>query len=103
MTTFNQNLEVFLTGCKENALRELEHYGEYNEWKTAQADLRSRLETLLNPEAQKLLNEYVEATTDVQRMEADKIFLFGLTVSAEIQKRFDASTDEYKAFEGEYL
>ena len=84
-------------------MAELNLNSEYEGWKSKQADLRSQLETLITPEAQKILDAYVETTTDVQRLEANKILLCGLTVSTELHKRFDSSTMEYKAFAEEYL
>jgi len=103
MPSFNENLDNFLTECRENAVRELGSSKSYTDWKTTQTDLRSRLEALISPEARKILDEYVEAVTDVQRMEAGRILLCGLTLPAEIQKRFDTSTAEHKVFAEEYL
>ena len=101
--SFNENLDSFLTGCRENAVMELQTNDYYTRLKNNQKDLFSQLEELISPDVQKVLDTYVEATTDVQRLEYNTILLCGLTVSAELHKRFDPSTDEYKAFAGKYL
>ena len=101
--SFNKNLDGFLTGCRESALEELKSNGEYAGWKSTQTNLRSELDTLISPEARRVLEAYLESVTDVQRLEYNTILLCGLTVSAELHRRFDPSTDEYKAFEAEYL
>ena len=103
MSSFNDNLGNFLTGCRESALAELKLNSEYEEWKSKQNDLRSQLETLIDTGAQEILTAYIEATTDIQRLEANKILLCGLTVSAELHKRFDTSKPEYKTFAEQYV
>ena len=68
-----------------------------------QKSLRSELETLISPEAEKVLITYTEAMNEVLSMEINTVLLCGLTFSAEMQKRLDASTPEHKAFLKEFI
>ena len=103
MQSFNESLDLFLTACRENALLELKDNEQYAEWKNAQKELFTELETLISPEAQKILKTYNEKITDIQSMEANQIMVCGLTLTAKILKRFDTSTPEYKAFLKEFV
>ena len=103
MDLFNKGLNQFLTLCREKALEELNGNQSYAESKEKQKSLRAELETLISPDKIKVLTAYVESYGETQGMEYDTILLCGITVSAEIQKRFDTSTDEYKAFAEEIL
>jgi len=103
MSIFNDNLDLFITSYRENALYELRNNGVYAAWKSAQKTLLAELEQIISPEAREMLKKYNEAVTDVQRMEANQIMLCGITISSETQKRFDTSTPEYQAFADKYL
>jgi len=103
MESFSEYFGYLITHCRDNALEELRSNKAYIELKRTQDDLRTQLEAAVNPEIQALLDKFAEAAFSVKSMEINRVLLCGLTVSAEIQKRFDASTDEYKAFEQEYL
>ena len=103
MESFNEYFGYLITNCRDNALEELRSNKNYNELKNAHDDLRIRLEAAVSPETQEVLEKFIEASVAVKAMECNRTLLCGLTLSAEIQKRFDASTDEYKAFAEEYL
>ena len=103
MDTFSEYFGYFITNCRDNALEELRSNKGYNELKSAQDDLRTELETVISPEAQEMLDKFLETAVAVKAMECNRTLLCGLTTSVEIHKRFDASTDEYKAFAKEYL
>ena len=103
MESFDENFSYLITHCRDNALEELRSNKSYIELKDAHDDLRVRLEAVISPEAKDLLEKFVEAAVSVKAMECNRALLCGLTMSAEIQKRCDASTAEYKAFEKEYL
>ena len=103
MESYNEYLGYFITYCRDNALEELRSNQRYNELRQEEKGLRSELEAIISPKAQELLESFFEATVAVKSMECNRTLLCGLTVQAEIRKRFDASTDEYRAFEAEYL
>ena len=103
MESFNDYFSYLITHCRDDSLEELRSNTEYIGLKDKHDDLRVRLEAAVSPEARELLDMLVEAATSVKSMECNKALLCGLTMSAEIKKRFDTSTDEYKAFEKEYL
>ena len=103
MESFSECFGYLLTFCRENALRELRTNKTYIRLNNEQEDLLVRLEAAVNPESQGVLAKFLEAAVAVKSMECNRALLCGLTVSTEIRKRFDASTDEYKAFEAEYL
>ena len=103
MSSFNHNLDLFLIGCRETAFAELKNNEQYSELKNSQNALRSELEALMTDEAKKILFAYFEKTSDILSMEANNIMLCGLTLMSEMQKRFDTSTPEYKAFAEQYL
>ena len=103
MSSFNNNLDLFLTACRETVYAELQNNKQYAEWKNNQSALRSELEKLMSPEAKEILFAYLEKTADILSMEANNIMLCGLTLTSEMQKRFDSSTQEYKEFAEEYL
>jgi len=103
MDTFSEYFGYFITNCRDNALEELRSNQNYNDLKMTQDDLRTKLEAIISPEAQAVLESFWESAVAVKAMECNRTLLCGLTTSAEIQKRFDASTDEYKAFSKEYL
>ena len=103
MESFNEYLGCLLSNCRDDALEELRSDKRYAERKQAQADLRTRLEAVISPEANALLEEYALAAVTLHVMEYNRVLLCGLTAQEEIRKRFDASTPEYRAFIGEYL
>ena len=103
MESFNEYLGYLITNCRDNAIEALRTNKNYAELKKKHDDLRTELEAIISPEAQAVLDKYSETGVSVKAMECNKALLCGLTAQAEMQKRFDASTDEYKAFEGEYL
>lgn len=103
MDTFNEILNNFLTGCREIALEKLKTNDDYSKWIDKQKDLRTELEALLSPEANELLASYIEAFAAMQSMEYNTVFMCGLTTSMKIQKYFDDSTPEYKAFIEEFI
>ena len=103
MPSFNENLDQFLTACRETVYAELQKNPQYAGLKEKQSGLRSELEALLTPEADKKLFSYLETTSDILGMEANNIMLCGLSLSSEMRKRFDSSTPEYKAFAELYL
>ena len=103
MESFGEYFGYLITHCRDNALEELRSNKAYTELKDIQDDLRTQLEAAVSPETQALLEKFAEAVVAVKSMEVNKALLCGLTVSAEIRKRYDASTPEYKAFEQEYL
>jgi len=103
MESFNEYLGSFLTDCRNNALEELRSNKRYTEKKQAQADLRSKLEAAISPDAVSLLEEYAETGVHIQGMEYNRVILCGLTTMSEVHKRLDTSTPEYKVFAEEYL
>jgi hypothetical protein len=103
MESFNEYLGSLLVNCRDNALEELRSDQRYIKLKKAQDDLRAKLESIISPEAQTLLEEFLEAAVSVHGMGYNRVLLCGLTASAELQKRFDAYTPEYKAFADEFL
>jgi len=103
MDMFSEYFGYFITNCRDNALEELRSNKGYNELKSKQDGLRTELEAVISPEAQAVLDKFFEAAVAVKAMECNRTLLCGLTTSVEIHKRFDASTDEYKAFAKEYL
>ena len=103
MESFNEYLGNLLTDCRNNALEELRSNERYAERKKIQADLRAKLEALISPEATDLLEEYAEAGVHLNGFEYNAVIVCGLTAQSEIQKRFDASTPEYRAFLREYI
>ena len=103
MSSFNHNLDLFLISCRETAYAELQENKEYAEFKSKQNGLRSELEAVISDEAKKILASYLEATSDILGIEANNIMLCGLTLTSEMQKRFDRATPEYAAFVEEFL
>jgi len=103
MEAFNECLGYLLTNCRDNAIEELLSDKRYAERKQVRADLCSKLKTIISNEAQILLEECAEATVMLQGMEYNKVLLCGLALSAELRKRFDISTPEYKALVKEFL
>ena len=103
MESFNEYLGNLLAHCRDNALEEVRTGSRYIEEKQKSIGLRSKLEALISPEAKEILDDLFEVMVTLQVMEYNKVLLCGLTMPAELQKRFDASTAEYKAFEEEYL
>lgn len=103
MASFNENLDAFLTECRNNALEELKTDEKYAEWKRKQTELRSRLESAFDAETAKLFEEYSDATLSVQGIELNKVMLCGLTVLSDIRRRFDAASAEYPAFAENFL
>ena len=103
MESYNEKFGFLITHCRDNALEELRSNKRYIKLKGEENDLRIRLEAIISPEAAALLEEYAVAGVSVKAMECNRTFLSGMTVRLEILKRFDASTDEYKEFEDEYL
>jgi len=103
MESFNENLGSFLTGCRDNALEELRTDKRYTERKQAQTSLRSKLEAIINTEAKELLEEYAVSAITLNGMEFNRMILLGLSLPAELQKCFNASTPDYKKFADDYL
>ena len=103
MESFSECFSTLITNCRDNALEELRSNKKFGELKTAESDLRTKLEALISPEAQDILEDFMEAVVAVKGMECNRALLCGLTVSATIQRHYDASTPEYKAFAEEYL
>ena len=103
MESFNENLGNFLTGCRDNALEELRTDKRYTERKAAQASLRTKLEAVISAEAKELFEEYAVSAITLNGMEFNRMILLGLSLPAELQKCFNASTPEYMAFADEYL
>jgi len=103
METYSEYFGYLISHCRDNALEDLRSNQRYMELKGKENDLRTKLEAVINPEVHAVFEKYAEAATAVKNMECNRTLLCGLTAQAEIQKRFDASTDEYKAFEDEYL
>lgn len=77
-----------ITNCKNNAFEELHSNMNQSGVKKEQDDLRTNLENAINDEAQGILEKFLEAAVFVKAMECSKTFLCGLTISAEMQKRF---------------
>ena len=103
METYSEYFGYLISHCRDNALEELRSNKKYMELKGSENDLRTKLEAVISPEAQAVLDKYAEAATAVKSMECNRTLLCGLTAQAEMRKRFDATTDEYKAFAEEYL
>jgi len=103
MSAFNERLGRVLTERREYALEKIKKDKRYIENKNKTDELINRLNSLISEQAQGVLNEYLEAATATHSMECNSVLLSGLTLSAEIQKRFDGTTPEYKEFEEEYL
>ena len=103
MPSFSHHLDQFLTSCRESTYAELQKNKQYADLKTKQSNLRSELEMLMSDEANKLFSSYLEKTSAILSMEANNIMMCGLTLTSELQKCFDTSTSEYKAFAKEYL
>jgi hypothetical protein len=103
MDSFDEYLGYFLTDCINNALDELRSNARYTEMKQKQTDIISKLEAIISPEARALLDEYSMSVDAINGLEFNRVMLCGLTTAAELRKRFDASTPEYKTFAEEYL
>jgi hypothetical protein len=103
MDSFNEYLGYFLTECRNNALEELRSDKRYIEKKQAQADIRSKLEAIISPEAKALLEDYDISALTINGLEFNRVMLCGLSLTAEVCKRFDISTPQYKAFADGYL
>jgi hypothetical protein len=97
-TSFNESLSNFLTECRNGAIEELTSNKRYTGEKNRREDLRSQLAVCLSPEAAALLDDYMGAVYVCVGMEHDKVLLCGLTLTAEMQKRFDPSTPEHKMY-----
>ena len=102
MRMFNENLNNFLTECRNGVLDELQSNKRYADRKSRQSELRTKLMSILNPEAQSLLEDYTEVSASVQSMEYSRVLLCGLTMQSALHKRFDTSTPEYQEFLDEY-
>ena len=103
METYSEYFGYLISHCRDNALEELRSNQRYMELKGNENDLRTKLEAVISPEAQTILDKYAEAAVAVKSMECNRTLLCGMTAQAEMRKHFDASTDEYKTFEDEYL
>ena len=103
MDSFNEYLGYFLTECRNNSLEELRSDKRYIEKKQSQADMRSKLEAIISHEAKTLLEDYDVSTLTVNGLEFNRVMLCGLSLTAEICKRFDISAPEHKAFADDYL
>lgn len=103
MASFSENLDMFLTECRNNALEELKTDEHYSEWKRKQTELRSRLVSSIGAEAAQLFEEYSDAALSVQGIEMNNVMLCGLTVLSDIRQRFDSEAAEYPAFAEKFL
>jgi hypothetical protein len=103
METFNEYFGYLITHCRDNALEELRSNNNYIELKKSYDDLRVKLEAVISPEARTVFEKFLENAVSVKAMECNRTLLCGLTLSAEIHKRFDIATPEHKAFSDEYL
>jgi hypothetical protein len=91
--------EIFLSQCKNDALKELCSAEEYSKKKNKQKEQRLQLESLISDEANALFIAFIETSIEIQAMEDDKLYMLGITVSSELGKIFHSETPEYKAFE----
>jgi hypothetical protein len=103
METFNEYFGSLITHCKDTALEELRTNKNYIGLKNTQDDLRTVLEAAISGEAKEIFEQFLEAAISVRAMECNITLMRGLTLPAEIQRLYDASTAEYKSFENEYL
>jgi hypothetical protein len=103
MGLFNENFANLLTGYRDDALEKLRSDKRYIERKRAQNDLRAKLEAIIGDEAKELLEEYAVSGVILNGIEFNGMMLCGMSLAAELQKHFDASTPEYKAFADEFL
>ncbi len=103
MASFNENLDIFLTECRDDALDELNSNESYLEWKKRRLELRGELEVLIAPDTQSILEKYDEITAAIESYHMNTAYLRGLTMFSDIRKRFDSATLEYKAFADEFM
>lgn len=100
--TFNESFGNFLTDCRENALEELKSDKRYIGYVKRRDELHTKLMSLISPEAREVLEEYHDEMPNVLSMEYTTILLRGLTIGADVNKLFNASTPEYREFSSKY-
>jgi hypothetical protein len=100
--TFYESFSNFLTDCRENALDELKSDTRYIGFVKRREELQSKLMSIISTEARDVLEEYHEETPNILSMEYNAILLRGLTIGADVNKLFDASTPEYREFSSRY-
>ncbi len=102
MDKFDERFSAMLVQYRENAIDGLRSNERYAKMEQEQNDLRLELEAI-SPEAEKLAEKFFRAVSGIHDMECSAALLCGMTVSAEMRKRFDSSTAEYVEFAKSYL
>ena len=102
--TFNENLSMFLTSCKELAMRELsENNAEYRKLFCEATELSIRTKKEIPEKHQELLEDLLENYHLRLGMENNYLYLRGFKDCINLYKRFDSSFMESKEFEKIFL
>ena len=93
---FNKNLSMFLTSCRESALKKLiENNYDYRKLLKDTAELSKQIQTALPDEYESM----TDAFQALSRMEINYIYLQGFRDCISLYKRFDGSFMESQDFE----
>ena len=103
MTSFNEYFGDFLTHCKDEATISLKQHKGYADCEKKQSELYGSLVSIISPEAQTLLQDYVEAVLLGQGMEQSNTMLCGMITLDGIHKCLDKRTPEYQDFLKKYI
>jgi hypothetical protein len=103
MISFNNSFDSMLTACREEAIAGLSTHKGFIALNKKEKDLQAKLEAVISPEAKEILINFLEAAVAVKGMEINRALLCGLTTPAKLKKHFDADTDDYRAFEENFL
>ena len=97
---FNENLSMFLTSCKESALKELtENNSDYKQLSSNATELSIRMKKEIPCEHQALLEDFLENFHVRIGMEINCIYLQGFKDCINLYKRFDSSFTQSQDFE----
>jgi hypothetical protein len=93
---FNKNLAVFLTSCRESAIKKLtEDSSDYRKLLKDMAEFSKRIQASLSDEYDALNDCFLALT----RMEINYLYLQGFKDCVNLYKRFDGSFMESQEFE----
>jgi hypothetical protein len=104
METFNENLSVFLTSCRELAMQKLNgNNPAYKKLSAKATEISIRIKNEIPENHEALIEELLDAYHALFGMEVNYVYLQGFRDCINLYKRFDSSFRESNEFEDMFL
>jgi hypothetical protein len=101
---FNENLAMFLTSCKELAIKELtENNADYKHLSSRATEISVRIKNEIPPQYETLIEELLDTYHALFGMEVHYLYLQGFRDCISLYKSLDGSFIESKDFEKIFL